>query len=164
MLANVYQNHHRWHYFLDQNLKQTFIFTQMLREFSAWMTKIENFSWVNNSRSVHAWIVFSNITGTNNSSIKSMRIECKIISLNIVLYRWKLRYFTRSKIHLGSNLFPQVDYTFTITRSLSIAIFIINQCLWHNLKTANICTMSLGSFALDGSVFASAVTRCTSQN
>ena len=32
------------------------------------------------------------------------------------------------------------------------------------LKTANIRTISLGSLALDGSAFASAVTRCTSQN
>ena len=122
VLANVYQNHHRRHYFF-QNLKQSFSFTQILREFSAWITKIENFSWINNSRSVQTWIVFDNIT--NNSRVKSIQTECEIISLNIVLYLKKLQHFTRRKTHSGSNLLSQVDYIFKIMKSLSIAVFII---------------------------------------
>ena len=122
VLANVYQNHHWRHYFF-QNLKQSFSFTQILREFSAWITKIENFSWINNSRSVQTWIVFDNIT--NNSRVKSIQTECEIISLNIVLYLKKLQHFTRRKTHSGSNLLSQVDYIFKIMKSLSIAVFII---------------------------------------
>ena len=91
-----------------------------------------------------------------------MQIECEIISLNIVLYRRKLRYFTRRKTHPGSNLFSQVDYILTITKSLSIAVFIIKFMFKAQFKYGKHLHYVTWQFALDESVFASAVTRCTS--
>ena len=70
--------------------------------------------------------------------------------------------------HPGSNSFSQVDYIFTTAKSLSTAVFIIYfmLTLWNNLNTANVRTIDRLSvlFWTFLNFFASAVSRCTSQN
>ena len=74
-----------------------------------------------------------------------MRIECEIISLNIVLYRWKVCYFTRCKTHLGSNLISQerVLYLYNCEVAFHCSIYNISFMFMANVRAI----MSLGSFA-----------------
>ena len=83
--------------------------------------KIENFRRINKSRSVHVRIVSSI---TNSSSVKACKSNAKYYMLEYSFVSMKTMTFYKTS-HPGSNSFSQVDYIFTTTKLLSIAVFII---------------------------------------